>query len=517
MTYNFTDNSIMYWLRVAMNAQAAGREATPAEVYRALELYYLNNGLYDVVAQVAREGAIWTEAMKPIRNPVNRAVEFYVSKIWAGDLPGALPIVTDNKRIIEPIQQIWVWSNWSVKKQLAVRWFALFGDMFIKVETAEDVDGNPERVYLKIIKPELVTDFDVDDRGVVKYIRLDIPQTRRRGDKAEAYLHTEVWDKDMGIYRVWHHNRDAQTPVNQLPPPVIEADLAFIGIDFLPFVHAKFRDIGEKRGVSCFTHALDKIDEANRQATRLAQMLFRYNRPIMGVTAGGVDASGRPLPAPRLGGSSGTSESDSVILGDDTLLRLPGNAQAFALVPSVNYDSALNILNSHLAELEKDLPELAYYRLRDLGANISGRAVRLLLSDAIDKALEARGNAESALVRANQMALTIGQNAGLFSGIGTYEAGDFDHEIGDRPVIPLTDLDRAELLKLYKESLPLPSALRLAGFSEDEIKTILADRDSEAEKQQQTFGQALLNAGRQFDRGQNPPQNNPPQNNPPAG
>lgn len=508
MAYKFTDNTIMYWLRVSMNAQAAGREATAAEIYRALELYYLNNGLYDIVAQAAHEGAIWTEAMKPMRNPANRAVEFYVSKLWPGDLPGALPIVTKNKAIVDPIHQVWRWSNWAVKKQLAARWLANFGDMFIKVPTDEDAAGNSTRVYFQLIKPELVTDFDADDRGILQYIRMDIPRTRRVGDKTKAYLYTEVWDKPAGLYRVWEHDRGPNTPLDQLPPPVNVAPIESFGIDFIPIVHAKFRDIGDKRGMSSFTHALDKIDEANRQATRLAQMLFRYNRPFMGVSAGGLDPTGRPLPAPRLGGSSGTDESDSAVLGDDTLMRLPGNAQAFALVPNVNFDSALAVLNAHLAELEKDMPELAYYRLREMGANISGRAVRLLLSDAVDKVIEARGNAESALVRANQMALTIGQNAGLFSGLGTYEAGNFDHEIGDRPVIAITDTDRAELVKLYKESLPLPSALRLAGFTQDEIDQIEKDRATEAERQQQTFGQTLLNAGRQFDRGQNPPQDN---------
>lgn len=504
MGFKFSDNTIMYWLRVSINSQAAGREATPAEIYAALELYYLNNGLYDIVAQAAHEGGIWTEAMKPMRNPANRVVEFYVSKLWPGDLPGALPIVTDNKAIVDPIHQIWAWSSWATKKQLAARWFGLFGDLLIKVVTSDP----PDRVYFQLIKPNLLTDFDEDDRGFLQYIRLDIPQTRRVNGKVEAYNLTEVWDKEAQLYRLWEHNRAANTPLDQLPKPKLTQPMSDFGIDFLPFVHAKFRDLGEKRGAGSFVHALDKIDEANRKATRLAQMLFRYNRPVMGVTAGGNDSSGRPLPAPRLGGSSGTDESDSVTLGDDTILRLPGNSQAFALVPNVNYESALNILNADLMELEKDLPELAYYRLRDLGANISGRAVRLMLSDAIDKVIEARGNAEAALVRANQMALTIGQNAGLFTGLGTFEAGNFDHEFGDREVIATTGQDKAETVKAYKDAgVPLPSALRLAGFTEAEIEAIEDDRDSEAKRVQQTFGQAMAGAQRNFDQGNNPPQN----------
>ena len=68
-----------------------------------------------------------------------------VPKIWPGPLPAALPIVTENQAIIEPIQQVWTWSNWGSEKQAAARWFACYGDMFLKVATKSDDAGKPVR------------------------------------------------------------------------------------------------------------------------------------------------------------------------------------------------------------------------------------------------------------------------------------------------------------------------------------------------------------------------------------
>jgi hypothetical protein len=508
----------MYWLRVSLAAQSlTASEVSPTTMYRALELYYLSNGIYDQIAQYALENAIWTEAMKPFRNPAHRAVEFYVSKLWPGNLPDALPVTTENKLIIDPISQIWKWSNWAVKKQLAARWLSLFGDNFIKIATkANPLTGRPARVYMQLIKPENVTDFEVDERDNLTWAKIDVLQATSTTANPSTYWLTEVWDKAAGMMRIFKHNRGPSAMISDLGNPIDQHTLDEFGIDFIPIVHAKFQDIGEKRGIGCFVHALDKIDEANRQATRLAQMIFRYNRPTMAVS-GGTDAAGRPLPAPRLGNeNSGTSDSDTVTVGDDMIMRLPGSSKIEHLVPPINFDASLSVLKDQMAELEQDLPELSYYNLKDLGANISGRAVRLLLSDAVDKALEARGNAENALARAHQMALTIGVQAGIFSNIGTFEAGDFDHTFADRPIIPITEDEQATMIKdMAAGGLPMVTALRRASWTASEIKDMQKDQAADDKRKTKTLGQALLDNARNFDQGGNPPDQGDPPPNPP--
>ncbi len=460
-------------------AETRRPDAPAIDFYRMLEAYYFNNGLYDSTMQMLYENGIWTAGMKALRNPAKRTVEFHVTHIWPGSIEKALPIMSDNRRIIEPLHQVWRWSNWGVKKQLAARWFALYGDWFCKVATSCDATGKVSRVYLQNIKPELVTDFEVDERSNVTYIRLDIPINDAKG---MGLMHTEIWSKEFG-YQLFIHRRDATTPVTNLPPPTSSFPLAHFGIDFVPFVHSSFIDMGEKRGIGVFTLALDKIDEANRMATRLHQIIFRYNRPTVAIMANGLDPSGRPLPAPKPAGYvSGVTQEEH----DDDVKSFPGNSKMEYLVANLNYQAHLDILNAQMRELEEDLPELSYYRQKELGSSISGRAVRLLLSQAVDRTIEARANLETGLVKADMMALTLGVNSGLFKGqhIGSFKHGDFEHEFAEREVIPFSAQEKAETMAMeVSAGVPLVTAARRLGWTATELEQLEEDQ-LRAEKDQ---------------------------------
>lgn len=464
-------------------AAAVIAERHPRELYRLLRYYVENNGLYDEMYQALYRVSQEHESLRPLRNPANRVVEFYAAKLWPGQLHEAFDITADKKEeIIPAIEQVWQWSNWEAQKQVAARWFASYGDLFLKVVQSQD----RERVYFQALEPEYVTDFDTDERNYLTYIRIDVPRQRREGDETKGYTHTEVWDKATQTYRVWEHTRPEDTDLRQLGRPVVSEPMSTYGIDFLPFVHAKFRDVGEARGVSAFTHALDKIDEANRMATRLHQMLFRHNNALWVLEANAVDAAGRPMPAPQLP----TDSKGEVLLGDSRIARLPGNAKLSSQVPQLQYGEALQILDAMMDELQRDLPELAYYALREQTA-ISGRAVRLLLGDALDKAEEARGNALAALKRANEMALTIGAHAKLkdFTAIGTWENGDYEHTIELPPIIPLSEMEELETLEAKRTALDIPTETlwEEAGYSEDEIATMKTLRE-----QGNSLGERLL-------------------------
>jgi hypothetical protein len=101
---------------------------------------------------------------------------------------------------------------------------------------------------------------------------------------------------------------------------------------------------------------------------------------------------------------------------------------------------------------------------------------------AVDRVIEARGNAEAALIRAQQMALTIGVQAGVFKDIGTYEKGDFDHRFESREVFPSSDIDLANEVKIYTDAgLPVVTALReIAKWPEGKLQQVAADMNEEA-------------------------------------
>jgi hypothetical protein len=353
------------------------------------------------------------------------------------------------------------------------------------------------------LEPQTVTDMTSDERGYLTYIRLDTPQQRRdTAGKIESYVLTEVWDKDTQTFRRWEHKKAIETNLAQLGTPTGTKPFGAFGIDFVPVVWQPFRHIGDERGMAAITPAIDKIDEANRQATRLHQMLFRYNKPLWAAAANGMDSAGRPLPPPRLGGADGNTLELSA--NDDDIIRLPGTTSLSALVPSINYDSALSVITAQMDEIQRDLPEMIYSGIQER-TDLSGKAIRYLLGAAIDRLLEARGNAEHALVRAQQMALTIGQNAGLFPDLGgTFESGALVHSFAPRPVLELSEIEQAEIVKTYHDTgVPLPNAARRAGWGDDEIAGLEEDLAAQQAAEQTQLATALVKAQRNFDQGGN--------------
>lgn len=446
---------------------------TQKEKYEKLAQYY-DNDPYDDDPSVP-----WTEQVKSLRTVVNRSVEFYVSKVLPDT--SAIKITASTPNIVDPIRRVWTWSNFAAQKNLAVRHLSLYGNLFWKV-VADD-----EKVYFEVIEPKNVTDFKEDTRGYVTEIRLDIPIVVEGRNK----MYTEFWSKTENYFAVWVHEFGEDTPLDQLGDPQEFSWLEELGIDFVPIVHVKARDTGDKYGKGCVEHVLGKIDEANREATRLSEMLFRFGKATMVVSANASDKNGRPMPAPRL-------EDADVVQGD--ILRLPGMAGVESLVPNINYDSALHILNAMMEELENDLPELRYYSMRD--TQLSGKAVRSILAAAIDRATEYRGNIIQGLVRANQIALTLGSFWGLFPGIGTYERGDYDHDI-ETPEMFGTSLDeKATILKeLTSAGMPLASAMLFVGYSQEEVDETMTAKQTEDRMKEDARNQSLANTLTTFNRG----------------
>ena len=414
-----------------------GRPVTAAfyrQFYQELKAYYLNNGLYEFLNDVLQATRISNKDIKPLKNPANRVVEFYAALLWPGhDLETDMPILTDNDRILEPIAQIQKWSNFATRKQRVARRFATLGDMVIKINTKQDATGQVTAVYQSFMDPTYVSEIETDERGFVTYIRLDIPRWEEVNGMDVEKFHTEVWSKERQDWRIWLQEKGIDEELDKLGEPDSSGtfDDSF-GADFVPFVYQEFRDDGNGRGNGAFTAALDKIDEINAKATRLAQLLFRHGKADMAMVSDVVDKSGRPLPAPNT--DNLTTSVETVTMQGEKFWKLPSGWDIKHLIANIDYDSHLAAIQADIDELQQDLPELAYNRISE-ASDLSGRALRYMLEAAVSRLLEARGNGESAFVRANEMALTIGQNTGVFSDIGTFEAGDFNHTFKARPVL----------------------------------------------------------------------------------
>lgn len=482
--------------RVLVQAQ---ERAAWREVYALLELYYANNALYDSLQRRLYEQGQWHEGMKALRNPTYRVVEFYAAKIWGG-YADELKIESENDRLEPAIRRVWRWSNWATRKTLAARKLAMLGDWFAKA--AQNADRT--RVYFQLLEPFTVTDFETDDRDNIVWVRIDVPKTRRSLEARGDLYYTEVWSKDQQAVTIWEeHNKAPETPLEQLPPSSRRVPFEALGIDFVPIVHCPFKDVGHARGQAAIMAAVDKIDEVNRAATRMHQMQFRNNKVFWALQANQVGPDGRPISAPRIqpdDPATPTTPSGVITVGDEPMYRLPGNASLAPLVPDLDYDAMLAMLKDDMLELEKDLPELAYYRIRDM-SEISGAAVRLLLSDTIDRAIEVRGLQYDAVVRLNMMALHIGQAAGMagFEDLGDFDADELLHTIEGPDIIPVGKKEKAETRQVEAQAAV---TLHEVGVSRETLLDELGyDPEAEAtqrEAEEDVTAGAMLTA---FDRG----------------
>lgn len=455
-----------------------------ATQYAMLDAYYNNNGLYESLSAMLATYGYRDEAIRGLRNPTAAVVGFYASKLWAGKLPEALPIETDNEALVPAIQQIWKWSNWQSKKQEVARTFPKFGDMFLKTSTKRDARGLINRVYIESLPPQAVTKMETDERDYLEYIRMDTPITEEDDNGNEkARVVTEEWNKRTQTYRRWKHDKTSETPINRLPG--LEETLNFTqawGYDFIPIVWQGFRLTGGERGEAAIAPAIDKIDEANRQATSLHMNMFRYNRPTTIVGREGNDASGRPLPPVSLGESNKLSASTNP--DEDNIWVLPGATTVDSLVPKLNYSDHVLTIDKMMDNIVLDLPELVYSMLHTIGGNPSSVSLEILLLAATDRLLEARQNAESALIRAHQMAISIGQYAGLFSGIGTYDDGTLAHTFAHRPVWEKSEMEIAQTMQSYSNAgVPVEIAAERAGWSEQEVDELTKKLQEEQQKQ----------------------------------
>lgn len=504
----------MSWIRrvtdVAMATLGTGAESTFARIppgvepehianYRLYEDLYSNH--FDEIAEELRRFGHLPDSMRGTRNPAHAVVEYYVATVWPKGVREAFPIEwpaefgeEHRERLDINIRRIWRDSNWATRKNLMIRQQVKLGDIIIKVATNQTEDRKPTRVFFRLIHPMHVTDFDVDDRDYLTYIRLDIPTMRRNEDgKLEERGEIEIWDKRTGRVRIWDVGPERlYLDIDALGPPTDDADMESYGVDFLPFVWSKARDNHGERGVSVLAPAVPKVIEIEKSATRLNDLLFRFNKPTKVISSDHMDSNNKPMRPPPLPRDHKELERD---LYDERVIALPSGWTVASLIDNLPYIAHLETIKDAIVDLRlTDFPELTYNRLSDAGRDLSGRALRYMLTAAIAKTEEVRANVDAALIRANQMALTIAGKHGLLvdaSGLpfrsdnplGTYESGAFEHWFGEREVVPLTEDERAEIEEMRSRTAlnrlaygwSRRALLKADGLDDAEIDAMLAE------------------------------------------
>jgi hypothetical protein len=440
--------------------------------FSALKAYYDEDNLYSRIRQRLDQSDEAQEFFNilNLRSPAFEAVEFHVGHWFPGTLPEALPIDEAsklNKKGRDAITKVWEASNFNSKKQVFARTVCWSGNGFMRV-SQRDTDGMP---YFQVMEPQYVRDFRVDERGFVTYLRYAYPVSRGEGKNKVKRYKTEVWDKRTETLRIYEDHKPIDDATDY-EGRVRIITFKSMGVDFIPIVWSPFMEASPGMGMGVFEPHLDRIDNLNRAATRLDDMLFRYNRSVWGLESAGLTADNVEMPPPEVAGSYATAYTNlsedertergfggvvrhpdgTLTLGNDPFMKMPMGWTLKSLVPAVDYQGAINIIDAHMEVLKRDMPELRYNDAIESQARDSAKVLQLQLAGAIDRANEGRANAEAAIIRACQIAITIGQKGAgrsrevreMFSGLPTFESGGLDFTFKPRPVVVPTPTDEAQ-------------------------------------------------------------------------
>jgi len=438
--------------------------------------------------------------IRAIRNPVKRLVDLYPALVYGGALDlndptkGAVPIDTDNKALLPAIAQLWKWSNWDTEKSGFVRTGAMLGDSFIKL-----VDNPDKRkVYMEVLDPSKVRDADFDAQGniqsrmIIEYETADalpITEPGQREDTSKSYLYTEIIEKlddDLIRFRTFKDKEPFGFTNDAEGKPVSEWEMTY---GFIPAVHVPHTKLRGHWGFVPFHGVYDKIHEANDFASHLNDQV-RNAVDIIWYFAGVAAAeeiNAKPTSMTR------ESRRDQV-----TALYGPEGSKPEPMIAPLDVGGALEILNSQLDEITRDLPELAMHQAREQLGSASGIAIKNMYSDADGLITEAQGNYDGGLVRAQMMGVSIGALQG-YDGFQAFNAdsytkGDLTHRIKPRPIFADDSMKQSRLTALPTIKDQPPSVQRLMMEELDYPKKDIDEVVADAEAQQQSARQDQINA-----------------------
>lgn len=382
-----------------------------------------------------------------IYNPSYRLVKTIADKTvggqidWEGLQTGPIQVAQADDALIEALLQVMQWSKWGQNKGLYARNAAKLGDSPLWIAD----DASHQKVRLEVMHPAKIKDAQFDAVGnvtsaVIEYERewLDpesdkIKDVTYRMEVDKERFATFKDDKPFG----WQEDD---------PQSAWDNDYGFV-----PLVIAGFEDVGLQWAANAFHADIVKIHAINDAASLLNDSIRKVINPWWYLA--GVPAPTTPLKAAG-NLADGTPTSDHSAQRDNiNTLHGPEDSQPYPMVLPIDITAAAGNVKDMLAELERDMPELTMQSIREVGGDLSGRAIRNLYADAIGRLNEAAGNLNDGLIRALQMAVSIGGLRGYdgFDGfdLGSYDMGDLDFYIREPELFEdkLTPNERITVLK----------------------------------------------------------------------
>lgn len=433
------------------------------ERYQQYEYYYISKQYSDInrLSLLLKEQGRLYVNVRSIYNPVYRMVNLYADKVYPAmidfnDLTkGAIPVV-GSPQIRDSLKRLFRWSNWNAEKQLYVRTGEKLGDTFIRI--VDDIDS--KRVLLEVLLPQKVQYLKKDSAGNIKeiwityYLNEDRPTALGTPDLKRVRIREEITPDHVIIY-------ENDKKVDEWENP----------FGFVPVVHVKPIDEGFVFGDTRWDISRSLINEINSQAALLNDQVRKAIIPYIATIGGKIDGSAL---------TRSNKTMDELI---NIAVGLGGDVKMIA--PQIDIASALKNIESQLNELRENNPELFMYQLADMSLPPSGVALRQFFDLGVNKITGAQGIYDDALIRACQMALTIGGVQGYQDfpyTIQSFEAGDLDFTFKTRDVIYDAIPETTRINYLMSSGAPQSAVWTALGVSDEDQENWRTELETQNEQ-----------------------------------
>ena len=432
--------------------------------------------------------------IRSIYNPANRLGLFWQTHVMGGALdplagdgsqvPTALPIITPNENLRPMIARLWAWSNFPIKKDLLGLFGSILGDVGIRLID----DPENSQISMAIFHPSKIRDCRFDERGNVKAYSYQEPREDPRTEVPLQITESSLAKKRYVVYTETAEHGEGDeiifTTYLDGSPYAWNGQMARWSepYGFVPMVLIQHNDVGFDWGWSEIMPVMPKVREVDDQASKVGDQIRKLvDAPwlLAGVSkpdSRDPKAKATPRPTGEETGQEGRQEIP-IFYG-------PAGANAIPLVAPLNLADALANIDSLIAELERDLPELRH-DIWSVEGDPSGKALRISRQPVEDKVLMRRVNYDDGIKRAMQMGMSMGGLRGYpeFTSVtpDSFRQGDLDFMIGDRPVFRKDSFDDIEeQVALWNGAAVAASAgvgidiyLSQQGWTEENIQKIL--------------------------------------------
>lgn len=462
------------------------------------------------------------EFTRSILSPAYRLGEFYATHLMGGALdwsagdgsckPSCLPIVVESPEaeakadaLREAVGLLWRESNWQINKETYTRFGTVLGDVFLYVED----DEARRRVRVRVHHPRDFADVDLDSYGNVKGYKLVEWRPDPRAVQANPLypaqtLYVETCERvgESVVFRTYIEDESQPWDWRDYPDdraPRVGAEWTE-DYGFVPLVKVQHRDMGLGWGWSELHADLSRLHEIDDLASKLSDQIRKVvTLPLLftGTAApGATEADGQTvatnaLVTPLTSRAADADDREGPRSDIPIFYNANDKADVKPLLGTLSIKETADYIEFVIREFERGHPELQTDAASSSG-DASGRALRVARERAEAILIQRRPGYDDGLVRAQQMAISIGASKG-YPGYedfdaGSYERGELDHAIGPRPVFAVDEADKLELETafgnalnlLVKAGLPLASALKKLGMSDEEVAGVIAERDAEA-------------------------------------